>query len=108
MRHGTRHPAWQQNEVPEPVAAPHRWNTTRRPSTAQWRWRTRAAELYLALYFVPHVLHKDPALMRTLVDRYAYHSLRPPFRREGLTQTQPGPIILGGMTFSDGPAMRGK
>ena len=30
----------------------------------------QAAELYLALYFVPQVLHKDPALMRTLVDRY--------------------------------------
>ena len=29
----------------------------------------QAAELYLALYFVPNVLHKDPALMRTLVDR---------------------------------------
>ena len=29
----------------------------------------QAAELYLALYFVPSVLHKDPALMRTLVDR---------------------------------------
>ena len=29
----------------------------------------QAAELYLALYFVPQVLHKDPALMRTLVDR---------------------------------------
>lgn len=29
----------------------------------------QAAQLYLALYFVPHVLHKDPALMRTLVDR---------------------------------------
>ncbi len=29
----------------------------------------QAAQLYLALYFVPSVLHKDPALMRTLVDR---------------------------------------
>lgn len=31
----------------------------------------QAAGLYLALYFVPHVLHRDSGLMRTLVDRYS-------------------------------------
>lgn len=31
----------------------------------------QAAQLFLALYFVPSILHKDPALMRTLVDRYS-------------------------------------
>ncbi|KAK9917364.1 hypothetical protein WJX75_003552 [Coccomyxa subellipsoidea] len=30
----------------------------------------QAAGLYLALYFVPQVLHRDSALMRTLVDRH--------------------------------------
>ncbi|CAL8464950.1 g4485 [Coccomyxa elongata] len=30
----------------------------------------QAAGLYLALYFVPHVLHRDSGLMRTLVDRH--------------------------------------
>ncbi len=29
----------------------------------------QAAGLYLALYFVPQVLHRDSSLMRTLVDR---------------------------------------
>ena len=29
----------------------------------------QAAALYLALWFVPQVLHRDAALMRTLVDR---------------------------------------
>jgi hypothetical protein len=29
----------------------------------------QAAALYLALYFVPAVLHQDATLMRTLVDR---------------------------------------
>ena len=43
----------------------------------------QAAALYLALYFVPGVLHKDPALMRTLVDRC---SLAPPLQaRHGLS-----------------------
>ena len=58
----------------------------------------QAAELYLALYFVPHVLHKDPALMRTLVDRWISIS-RIPLRREGQTQSLPGPISLGGKAF---------
>ena len=31
----------------------------------------QAAALYLALWFAPQVLHKDAALMRTLVDRHA-------------------------------------
>ncbi|KAK9792689.1 hypothetical protein WJX73_001305 [Symbiochloris irregularis] len=30
----------------------------------------QASLLYLALYFVPHVLHQDTALMRTLVDKH--------------------------------------
>lgn len=29
----------------------------------------QAAGLYMALYFVPQVLHRDSTLMRTLVDR---------------------------------------
>jgi hypothetical protein len=33
----------------------------------------QAAGLYLALYFVPQVLHRDSALMRTLVDRCPPH-----------------------------------
>ena len=31
----------------------------------------QAAQLYLALYFVPGVLHREATLMRTLVDRWA-------------------------------------
>ena len=93
MRHGTRHPAWQQNEVPEPVAAPHRWNTTRRPSTAQWRWRTRP------LSFTWRCTSCHTSFTRTppSCGRWSTGmptSLRPPFRREGLTQTQ-----KRGMTF---------
>ena len=50
----------------------------------------QAAELYLALYFVPQVLHKDPALMRTLVDRYVSIAQTP---------LRHGPSILGGRAF---------
>lgn len=52
----------------------------------------QAAALYLALWFVPQVLHSDAALMRALVDRCAARPSRD--RIEGLTTLSVTTVLL--------------
>ena len=75
-------------EWPEPGAAPSQVEHYPAPEHRTMALAHQAAELYLALYFVPQVLHMDPALMRTLVDR-CLPIAQTHLLRGGLTQSLP-------------------